>query len=427
MYYNHVVHQCCMISYENREQQQRMFSSTSNEDDKNKNNDKESGGSIPMPDKDEELRLASLQSTITEHYKRGDFTKALKHSQDLLRQTQKHFGQEHPATASAFNNVGLMQKLLGDFIAARQHYVAAMRIYGKVVGTDHASYAMTLHNLGSLNKSQIHFDTSLKATERLSLVETALEYLEEAYAIRLAELGTEHPHTVATKSAIGSTLATQILYEYKMVVSETGDGQQQLKREKKQYIALNPDGISKQQWKAAEDHLREALRVSIENPRGKRINQKSQQQQQNKGKNKKKGKNQKVQESKNSSDNNAIETLSAASAAQNLAVFLKSRAMTESPPNSQSMAEAKDLYEQVESVRSQLLPSDHPDLYATKYSLAELLEAMGEEEQANTLRQAILDNYNPPEPSSDTTNDDDETATEVNKVVVVEKTVASKS
>jgi hypothetical protein len=99
--------------------------------------------------------------------------------------------------------------------------------------------------------------------------------------------------------------------------------------------------------------------------------------------------------------------------------------MTENPPNSQGMAEAKDLYEQVESVRSQLLPSDHPDLYATKYSLAELLEAMGEEEHANTLRQAILDNYNPPGPS-DTINDD-EADTKITKAVVVEKTVASKS
>jgi hypothetical protein len=386
-------------------------------------NDAKESLSIPMPDKDEELRLASLQSTITEHYKRGDFSKALKLSQDLLKQTQKHFGQDHPATASAFNNVGLMQKLLGDFVAARQHYVAAMRIYGKVVGTDHASYAMTLHNLGSLNRSQVHFDTSLKATERLSLVETALEYLEEAYAIRLAELGTEHPHTVATRSAIGSTLATQILYEYKMVVSESGDSKQQQKQ-KKQYVSLNPEGITQQQWKAAEEHLREALHVAIENPRGKKINQPHLQK---KGKkNDKVGKNQNARGGQGTtSQQNGIETLSAASAAQNLAVFLKSRAMTENPPDALSMEEAKNLYKQVESVRSQLLPSDHPDLYATKYSLAELLDELGEVEEANTLRQAILDTYNPPETSPAIREDEDATKGDV--VVVVEKTVASKS
>ena len=145
----------------------------------------------PMPDKDAELRLVDLQATINEAYKRGDFTRALTSSQDLLKQTQQHFGYnvDHPATASAMNNVGLMQKLLGNFTEARQHYVAAMRIYASVCGRDHASYGSTLHNLGNLNKTQVHFDTSLKATERLSLVEAAMDYLEEAYAIRIAELG----------------------------------------------------------------------------------------------------------------------------------------------------------------------------------------------------------------------------------------------
>jgi hypothetical protein len=179
----------------------RLSSTTTGGNNSNDSNDKQeekvevkvesSNNPQPMPDKDAELRLVDLQATINEAYKRGDFTRALTSSQDLLKQTQQHFGYtvDHPATASAMNNVGLMQKLLGNFTEARQHYVAAMRIYASVCGRDHASYAMTLHNLGNLNKTQVHFDTSLKATERLSLVEAAMDYLEEAYAIRIAELG----------------------------------------------------------------------------------------------------------------------------------------------------------------------------------------------------------------------------------------------
>ena len=91
-----------------------------------------------------------------------------------------------------------------------------------------------------------------------------------------------------------------------------------------------------------------------------------------------------------------IETLSAAAAAQNLAVFLKSRSMTENPYNKALMKEAKSLYNQVEKVRTQLLPKQHPDLYATKYSLAELLEVIGDTEAANQLRQEIIDTYDPP-------------------------------
>ena len=217
---------------------------------------------FPMPDKDTELKLASIQSQITEYYKQGDFTKSLEISKDLLKQTESHFGRDHPATASAYNNIGLMQKLLGDFIEARKHYDQAMRIYGKVVGRDHASYAMTLHNLGALSKSQVHFDTSLKATDRLSLVETALEHFEEAWAIRKAELGDEHPYTVATRSSYGSTLAAQVLYQHKYVERGT---------QQRQYVSLNPQSVTDQGWRAAEAHLRQAMQTAIENPRGRNI------------------------------------------------------------------------------------------------------------------------------------------------------------
>jgi tetratricopeptide (TPR) repeat protein len=373
-----------------------------------------------------------------------------------------------------------MHKLLGDFVEARSHYNVAMRIYAKVVGRDHASYAMTLHNLGSLNKSQIHFDTTLKATERLSLVETALEYLEEALEIRDAELGPEHPYTVATRSAIGSTLAAQVLHQHKMVVSSNeagtttsaeaaraakrasvaatatdngstnGSGREILtlptpselvtstadasneessstpashtQHQQRQYISLNPDDITKAQWKAAEDHLREALQTAIDNPRGKRISgivgsggggsKKKHKKKGGKSKN-----NQQRDNAGSSGHSGVIETLSAASAGQNLAVFLKSMAMTSNPYDMSKLQEAKDLYEQVQRVRSKLLPmtttavtistgghggrqqrqsqSLHPDLYATKFSLAELLEVMGDEETANAIRQEILDTYHP--------------------------------
>jgi hypothetical protein len=358
---------------------------------------------FPLPDQDTELKLASIQSQITDHYKQGDFVKALEVSKKLLKQTESHFGRDHPATASAYNNIGLMQKLLGDFVEARKHYNQAMRIYGKVVGRDHASYAMTLHNLGTLSKSQVHFDTSLKATDRLSLVETALEHFEEAWAIRKAELGEEHPYTVATRSSYGSTLAAQVLNQHKYV--ERGNLQ-------RQYVALNSQAVTDQGWKAAEAHLRQAMETAILNPRGRNI------QNNNKG-NKKKKKN----------DKQTIETLSAAAAAQNLAVFLKSRSMTEHPYNKQLMKEAKSLYNQVQKVRSQLLPPQHPDLYATKYSLAELLGAIGDEEAANQLRQEIIDTYDPPsqedaisEPPSETDILDDVPP----RVVTVDKTVASK-
>lgn len=390
------------------------------------NNQKEK---FPMPDKDKEMHLASIQSKITDLYKQGNFSEALKISKKLLKETEAHFGKNHPATASAYNNLGLMQKLLGDFGEARQHYSQAMRIYGKVVGRDHASYAMTLHNLGTLSKTQIHFDTSLKATERMALVEQALEQLEEAWAIRKVELGEEHPHTIASRSGYGSTLAAQVLHQHKLVegkpndsisqsatTSSEDDGQPKAQHQLRRYVALGPQTVTDKGWDAAEEHLRKALETSIYNPRGRSVQ---------KGKKKNNNKNQNAKTGDSVSE---IETLSSAAAAQNLAVFLKSRAMTEIPYHEGRLNEAHALYSQVEYVRTQLLPEKHPDLYATKYSLAELLEAMGEEEKANKLRQDIVDTYDPPseEELAKQERSDEEDDSSPDMVVKIDKTIASK-
>jgi len=321
---------------------------------------------FPLPDKDKELELGRMQNLVTDYYKAGDYTKALQASENLLQDTETHFGREHPATASAYNNGGLMHKLLGNFDQARKQYQQALSIYKAVVGTDHASYASALHNLGNLNRSQIHFDDSLKATDRLTLLEEALDYLEQAFTIRQAEMGHDHPHTIASRSSWGSALAAQILHYYKQTST-------------RQYVSLKPDQVTQVGWDAAEEHLRQALQTAVQNPRGPSIAAKA-----------KRGK------PKKNKLNDKMETLSAASAAQNLAVFLKARATTESPYNQEWLNESHTLYQDVLRVRSQLLNQDHPDLYATKHSLAELLEAMGDKETANAVRQEIVDTYDPP-------------------------------
>lgn len=396
-----------------------------------------------LPDKDMELKLAHIQTSISQHYKQGDYVKALKLSKDLFQQSQKHFGQEHPAVASALNNMGLLQKQLGDFIEARRHYNAALRIYAKVVGRDHASYAMTLHNLASLNKAQVHFDTSLKATDRLSLVETALDYLEEALVIRMAELGDDHPLTIATQSTLGATLADQVLHQHRQVEGH------------KKYVPLNPESVTQQGWEAAETYLRQAFQMAVEKPRGKSIKKTLGSKQTNKQGLKKGAKKlgskvvpptpsagataadaDKDYQKEEGDDSSivtpsalGVETLSAASAAQNLAVFLKSRAMTQDPHNVDMMNEAHLLYRQVLQVRSQLLPNpQHPDLLATKFSLAELLQVQGDEEAANVIRQEILDDYDPSGEGPILDEDHVDTAQAPSKVIVEQtKAVAKKS
>ena len=332
--------------------------------------EKEIETEFPLPDREKEQQLGQLQSRVQEEFKAGNYVQAQEAAQELLAQTKDHFGDKHPATASAYNNLGLLQKQLGNFTEARGHYQQALDIYRRVVGKDHASYASALHNIATLNKTQIHLDSALRATDRLTLIEQAEQYLQQAYQIRKAELGEEHPHTVASRSAWGATLATQILHYHK--VSSSNDPKQ------RQYISMLPEHVTKEGWKEAEEHLRHSLQIAIANPRGPQLK-------------KKRGGKQKAAE-----DKKELISLSAASAAQNLAVVLKAKAMTKTPYDSTAMKEAYELYQQVLNVRGQLLPKGHPDMYATQHSWAEILEAMGDTEAANNVRQDIIDTYDPP-------------------------------
>ena len=134
------------------------------------------------------MELSKLQVHVGDLYKHGDYTKALSEAKHLLQQTQSHFGDAHPATAAAHNNVGLLHKQLGQFDDARFAYQTAMKLYQQTVGSDHHSYASALHNLGTLNRTQTHLDASLKATDRLTLMEESVHVLEQAYRIRRAVL-----------------------------------------------------------------------------------------------------------------------------------------------------------------------------------------------------------------------------------------------
>jgi tetratricopeptide (TPR) repeat protein len=333
-----------------------------------------------LPDKEKELELSKLQNEVQDLFKAGQYPRALKSAETLLSETEKHFGKDHPVTASAFNNVGLMQKLLGNFDESRRYYTEALQIYKVTVGTDHASYASILHNLGNLNRNQIHFDDTLKGTDRLTLLETALEQLEQALKIRDAELGPEHPHSVASRSSWGATLAAQILHHYKSTTSS--------KEQKQYYISLKPQDVTEHGWEAALQHLRSALDTAIQNPRGLSLTPP-----------RRKTKRSKKKQQKEEAALPDIQTLSAASAAQNLAIFLKARATTTDKESTTQewLEEAHKLYRDILNVRTKLLPTDHPDLYASKHSLAELLDTMGDEEAANAIRQEIVDSYDPEE------------------------------
>jgi tetratricopeptide (TPR) repeat protein len=302
------------------------------------------GGLSKSPDQVAEERMLALQSTLRSHHRSASYSSALQVAQELLSLSLSHFGQLHPATASAYNNVGLMHKCLGNYVHAKEAYEQALHVYGQVCGKDHGSYAAALSNLGMLergrvleqlddddddvdeDKDRLHSETEsshmeaqihqgesqeyntnvpekdpqktkLSSLERLQLNELAIEYFDEAYRIRLAELGATHPHTITSRSQLGSAMAYSVIMERRnRLSSAAGKGgliEKELRTMKHQYAVRNETdmetyiplavaraasksmetsgNLSKRRWEAAEEHLRGALKTAVEDPRGESV------------------------------------------------------------------------------------------------------------------------------------------------------------
>lgn len=491
-------------------------------------------------DQEMEERILSIQSTLRTHHRHADYASALETSTELLSLSSEHFGTLHPATASAYNNVGLMNKCLGNYVEAKEAYHESLRIYGEVCGKDHASYAAAMSNLGMLERGRVleseaeaeeddgdeskdensegaevgEFDENsdgpkpkpkLSALERMQLNESAIEYFDEAYRIRLAELGSQHPHTITSRSQLGSAMAAAVIAERKGKLSGLVEGElRQLKvqrdvkdlKEMEEYVPVavaraamkssSQSKLSQRRWEAAEEHLRGALSTAVDNPRGESVSpllylpigsedysggndgerqgltlplkkdrslsKKDRKKAEKDRKREKRRANSNLLQSTGDAinDNNyandangsnermavqgvagKITTLSAATAAQNLAVFLKNYSdwmrlsLVDDANNddrhprqqqqqkrvliNQIIQEARHLYESALYVRSKILPTHHPEVVATKFSLAELLdspkvslstmEPAGEDNdgldsaRANALREEILSAY----------------------------------
>ena len=527
-------------------------SSSSNNNDPNGNNKNEehypSSSSRRLPKtsarETEELML-SLNEEIRLHFRHASYEDALTVASKLLTMAIEHFGLLHPATASAYNNVGLMHKSLGRYDEAKEAYHESLRVYGEVCGKDHASYAAALSNLGMLERgramesegassesddaeeSQVAMDGSggnesstttktekMSAMERMRLNDSAIEYLDESYRIRLAELGPDHPHTVSSRSQLGAAMAASVIAERRGMISGLVEVElRKLKRvknvrdpsEMKVYVpeaiakaasgAASSSRLTKRRWEAAEEHLRGALDTAVRNPRGESVrplmyislgssgnddagsgrnasssstpgegltlpSRRESKEGMSKKDKKKLGK-EKIRDKRRanaialrgglSNENNEddddtvddggkekllmsvqgvaakVSTLSAATSAQNLAVFLKNYSdwtrlslLDEKGDTTQrreglnqTVQEARHLYESALHVRSSILPPHHPDVIATKFSLAELLDsplamtrttgatatatvepAGLDSVRANHLREEILNAYN---------------------------------
>mmetsp|Transcript_64375 Transcript_64375/g.75490 ORF Transcript_64375/g.75490 Transcript_64375/m.75490 type:complete len:463 (-) Transcript_64375:96-1484(-) len=360
------------------------------------------------PEQQIESLIMQIQFSIRDLHHAGQFTEALEATVVLIEKCESHFGVNHPVTASSYNNAAVMHKNLGDYDLSRECYRKALDVYGVIVGKDHANYAMALNNLGNLDRAQsssleLNAEDGQGASDanmtiwnnKIQLLQSAVEHLTEALSIRMNELGDDHPHTVLSMTNLGGAISSQAQMEL-----DSGDA-----------ISKRLDPLAGKRWGVAEQHLRTALRIALLN--------------QEKAKTSKLVRDMEVNSREEVNvpqmpppapkiteedvkyvhvDNLKIESLTSASSAQNLAVFLKCRAdvLKQMPENERvdTLMDVDDYYNEAEylyrgalKLREEELGEHHPDTVASKFSLAELMISIGNEEEGERLRKEIVDSF----------------------------------
>jgi CHAT domain-containing protein/tetratricopeptide (TPR) repeat protein len=129
----------------------------------------------------------------------GKYVEAGPLLRNALDINRKVLGDDHPATATSYNNVAGNLKARGKYAEAAPLFQKALDINRKVLGEEHANTANSYNNVAGNLKSQG------KYAEAGPLYQKALD-------IKLKALGEEHPDTAVGYSGVGMNLNAQGKY-----------------------------------------------------------------------------------------------------------------------------------------------------------------------------------------------------------------------
>jgi tetratricopeptide (TPR) repeat protein len=126
----------------------------------------------------------------------GELDRARRVFERALAIRERVLGPDHRATAEGLNNLAALCRAQGELAAARPLYERALAIRERVLGPDQPYTAWSLHSLGCLLRDQGELDA-------------ARPLLERALAIRERTLGPEHPGTAYSLNGLARLLHVQ--------------------------------------------------------------------------------------------------------------------------------------------------------------------------------------------------------------------------
>ena len=129
----------------------------------------------------------------------AEYEKAQELYSQVLEIRKRVLGEEHPATATSYNNLASVYASQGEYRKAEGLYGKALRISERVLGEEHPATAASYNNLAGVHESQGKY-------------EKAKGLYEKALRIRERVLGEEHPDTAASYNNLAGLYASQGRY-----------------------------------------------------------------------------------------------------------------------------------------------------------------------------------------------------------------------
>jgi tetratricopeptide (TPR) repeat protein len=157
-----------------------------------------------------EKEIAAAQVDVRAAMEQGLFQTAAEAAESCTQLCSNYYGEAHPATASAFNNLALAQKNLGLLDEALTNYDKALRIYRAALTDDHMSTAACYLNVGLL---LLALASKAKGMSRVEHIENAKLNLEQAHGIRSKLLGdSSHPQALTVQLHLAAAARMQKRY-----------------------------------------------------------------------------------------------------------------------------------------------------------------------------------------------------------------------
>lgn len=133
--------------------------------------------------------------TFVEDYL-ADYLKAIAYYQRALRQAVSQNGNDNPAVAACYNDIGYVCKTQGDYEQAMECYQKSLEIWDKVYEGPHPDMAISYNNIGGTLYSKGEYAP-------------AMDYFQKALNINRSFYGENHPDVAMSYNNIGLTCYAQ--------------------------------------------------------------------------------------------------------------------------------------------------------------------------------------------------------------------------